>query len=240
MAPPSSSDSKKSNKVGSLLNNLFGPADTIRARTWEAKSAHVLELEREQRELERQKIKDEHDLRTLENLVENMKFASEKQALSAELADTRKASLDRQEKMKKAIEEIRARRAGEAAKKKEEEALSLADQERHARLELEAQKLQLQKIVSVQCVKVFISGTTDWPCLPKPESTSPRLLRMMRPPYSTSPAAKRCAKSLQRCRTSSKRWAWEHRSSRRTSFSDYIDATILCTTICCTATSMVS
>lgn len=145
-APPSA-ESKTNQKPPSKLNQMLGTFLSgldVRAKTWEAKSDELVELERAREALVRKQNKDIEDLKKLDALARDIKAKGGK---DADLVALLQASIDSKtsaEELKKRLELLRAGKSLEDAKKDE---LTLAEQEKLARIEYEHMRLTVLKLV---------------------------------------------------------------------------------------------
>ena len=150
-APPaaeSKTTQKPPSKLNQMLGNFLSGLD-VRAKTWEAKSDELVELERAREALVRKQNKDVEDLKKLDALARDIKAKGGK---DADLVALLQASIDSKtsaEELKKRLELLRAGKSLEEAKKDELTLAeqTLAEQEKLARIEYEHMRLTVLKLV---------------------------------------------------------------------------------------------
>ena len=139
--PESDTKPRAPRKLSKLMDSLFNM--DVRARSWEAKSLPLLELERYVRDLELKSHRSESELATLQKAIREMRNSGVDDGSLLHYFGQRMASSRSQQ----TIFEKRTERRNDPGEKVVE--TSLAERERQAQLELEAQKLTVMKLVGI-------------------------------------------------------------------------------------------
>ena len=178
-------------KVSHVMSSILGM--DIRARPWEAKPSHLLELERRKLHYDHKKRKEEWERQALKSLIRDMGSSGSNKEdvdlgeLLMKSLGSPEPSLSHRERLDLHRHASRYERKNHVEKPQE---MSLVERERQAKLELEAQRLTLMKIVGQ-----FVFCISRW------RLTVPSMT------LSNSNAEKKLGESWQPCKRNLISWA---------------------------------
>lgn len=134
--------SGKLNRLVDALNSL-----DVRARPWEAKSPFLLEFERHRVALDGHKYRQEVQSGVIEQFLQTLKVNGGSDDDLAEFLSNTANAAEWAQAIRERVDFVRTPGMGQSGEKAKGKEKSLEERERQARLDLEAQRLIVQKLV---------------------------------------------------------------------------------------------